>query len=90
MFLEPNAAPQSKLVPTKYRVTNPGYMRLRHPGLGEKLMGFGIGEIIVTLEPDVQLLIPRRLNKESIQLVGGFEAFWWDDDIAVVLDNQPT
>jgi hypothetical protein len=63
--------PDSRLVPVKYSFLKPQMVRTISPSGLNVLMGYGIGDIIEVMEPNIQYLIVPREKLEKIELTDG-------------------
>jgi len=77
------AVPGTKLVGINYSFLKPAQLRIRNPDGVEVLVGYGIGELISVLEPNVQLLVCSNEMHKEIPLVGGKFIIGWPSDVSI-------
>lgn len=79
------AAPEdAKLIPTSYSFLAPARLRIRDASGVETLVGYGIGEKIQVLEPDIQLLVCSHEEHDEIPLTNGVFIIEWPENLSVV------
>ena len=71
MYYKKHASEGSHLVPIVYRFLEPIKAKVRHPDGTVILIGYGIGDKIEVLEPDVQLLLALHEKLTEIPLADG-------------------
>lgn len=78
---EKPAPPDAKTVPVQYRFRKPAKLRVLRPDGLTVLEGFGVGETITIMEPDVQLLISAYTKLASIPMPDGASVVEWPEDL---------
>lgn len=70
--------------PVKYQFLKPTRLRIQKLDGRTVLEGFGVGEVVVVLEPRVQFLIPAYERLKKIEMPGGAFIVEWPEDVWAV------
>jgi hypothetical protein len=71
MIYRKPAPPDSLMVPTPYEFLEPVRVKVRYPDGREVLMGYGIGETVMVMAPDVRYAVCCSDLLEEIPLADG-------------------
>ena len=71
MLFHAEHPPNTKYVPTGYQLLEPVRLRVRRPDGRVDLMGYGIGEVLEVLEPELQYAVVCHRRREEIALADG-------------------
>lgn len=81
MCMKRPGVPEAKMVPTRYRFRKPAMLRIRRADGLTVMEGFGIGEIITILSPDIQYLVCSYEEWDEVPMPNGEFIVEWPEDI---------
>lgn len=77
MFTKKSAPPDSPLTVVTYELLEPAEMLVERPDGLQVLMGYGIGEKLQVIEPQIQNLVYTTEQKDYVLLADGTKIIRW-------------